>query len=62
MSHYCELVTANPKSRLNPKNFLQSCKEPGQYLDNDFVKANLFLQEIQVRIFDIFRHHIHQMQ
>eukprot|EP00112_Aurelia_sp_Birch-Aquarium-sp1_P017328 Seg4000.2 transcript_id=Seg4000.2/GoldUCD/mRNA.D3Y31 product="N-terminal kinase-like protein" protein_id=Seg4000.2/GoldUCD/D3Y31 len=49
LSHYCELVTANPKSRLNPKNFLQSCKEPGQYLDNDFVKANLFLQEIQIK-------------
>eukprot|EP00794_Sanderia_malayensis_P020441 gene20441-22457_t len=49
LPHYCELVTANPQSRLNPKDFLQRCKQNGQYLSNDFVKANLFLQEIQIK-------------
>eukprot|EP00795_Rhopilema_esculentum_P003077 gene3077-1363_t len=49
LSHYCELVTANPKSRLNPREFLHRCKTPCQYLDDDFVKANLFLQEIQIK-------------
>jgi len=49
LPQYCELVTANPKSRLNPKNFQEDCKKTGQYFDNDFVRANLFLQEIQIK-------------
>ncbi|XP_065661374.1 N-terminal kinase-like protein isoform X3 [Hydra vulgaris] len=47
--HYCDLVCANPKSRSNPKKFLENCTKAGQFLDNDFIKANLFLQEIQIK-------------
>ena len=48
--NYCELVSANPKSRPNPKQFKESCTNPGGFMDNDFVKAMVFLEEIQVRI------------
>lgn len=46
---YCELVSANPKSRPNPAKFLQSCLETGGYMDNTFVKTVLFLEEIQIQ-------------
>jgi len=47
--HYCDLVSANPKSRTNPKVFLEKTTEAGQFLCNDFIKANIFLQEIQIQ-------------
>ena len=48
LSHYGELVSANPKNRPNPTKFLTQCKSKGQYLCNSFVDANLFLAELQV--------------
>ncbi|XP_062381357.1 N-terminal kinase-like protein [Sardina pilchardus] len=49
VSHYCELVGANPKSRPNPANFLQNCRTSGGFLSNSFVESNLFLEEIQIK-------------
>lgn len=48
MTHYCELVGANPKVRPNPARFLQNCRAPGGFMNNRFVETNLFLEEIQV--------------
>ncbi|GAB1599861.1 N-terminal kinase-like protein [Argonauta hians] len=47
--NYCQLVSANPKSRPNPSAFLQSCKENGNFMDNSFVKTIMFLEEIQIQ-------------
>lgn len=49
VTHYCELVGANPKVRPNPARFLQNCRAPGGFMSNRFVETNLFLEEIQVR-------------
>ena len=48
LSHYGELVSANPKSRPDPAKFIAQCRAKGQYLANAFVDSNLFLAEIQV--------------
>lgn len=48
VTHYCELVGANPKVRPNPARFLQDCRAPGGFMSNRFVETNLFLEEIQV--------------
>ena len=50
VTHYVELVGANPKSRPNPAKFIENCRQPGGFMKNEFVDANLFLQELQVRI------------
>ncbi|XP_074648786.1 N-terminal kinase-like protein [Tubulanus polymorphus] len=47
--NYCELVGANPKSRPNPSKFLEDCCRPGRFLNNDFIKTMLFLEEIQIK-------------
>uniref|UniRef100_A0A8C5E1U0 N-terminal kinase-like protein n=1 Tax=Gouania willdenowi TaxID=441366 RepID=A0A8C5E1U0_GOUWI len=49
VSHYCELVGANSRSRPNPARFLQNCRAPGGFLSNSFVESNLFLEEIQIK-------------
>ncbi|XP_071948081.1 N-terminal kinase-like protein isoform X3 [Antedon mediterranea] len=49
ISNYCELVGANPISRPNPARFLQFCLETNGFMDNSFVKTNLFLEEIQIK-------------
>ncbi|XP_037531733.1 N-terminal kinase-like protein [Nematolebias whitei] len=49
VSHYCELVGANPRARPNPARFLQNCRAPGGFLSNSFVESNLFLEEIQIK-------------
>ncbi|XP_033110396.1 N-terminal kinase-like protein isoform X2 [Anneissia japonica] len=49
VSNYCELVGANPLSRPNPARFLQFCQEPNGFMDNIFVKTNMFLEEIQIK-------------
>ncbi|KAK7504801.1 hypothetical protein BaRGS_00003829 [Batillaria attramentaria] len=46
---YCELVSANPKSRPNPGAFLQECRKKGGFLNNSFVESMLFLEEIQIK-------------
>ncbi|XP_014787846.1 N-terminal kinase-like protein isoform X1 [Octopus bimaculoides] len=46
---YCQLVSANPKSRPNPSAFLQNCQENGNFMDNSFVKTIMFLEEIQIQ-------------
>ncbi|XP_031569276.1 N-terminal kinase-like protein [Actinia tenebrosa] len=47
--HYGELVSANPKMRPNPTKFIENCRSQGHYLKNDFVDANLFLRELQIK-------------
>uniref|UniRef100_A0A7M5UK70 N-terminal kinase-like protein n=2 Tax=Clytia hemisphaerica TaxID=252671 RepID=A0A7M5UK70_9CNID len=47
--HYGNLVCANPRQRTNPRDFLNNAKKPGQYLNNSFITANIFLQEIQLK-------------
>ncbi|XP_078001167.1 N-terminal kinase-like protein [Glandiceps talaboti] len=49
LPNYCELVGANPMSRPNPSKFIQDCKSPKGFMDNGFVKTNLFLEEIQIK-------------
>lgn len=49
LMHYCDLVHANPRKRTNPKDVLGKCLQPGHFFDNDFIKANLFLSEIQIK-------------
>lgn len=48
LSHYCELVSGNPRSRPSPATILLSLREQGGYLDNQFVSLNLRLEEIQI--------------
>ncbi|XP_046847732.1 N-terminal kinase-like protein isoform X2 [Xenia sp. Carnegie-2017] len=52
LSHYGELVSANPKSRPDPAKFIAQCRAKGQYLANTFVDSNLFLAEIQIKTQD----------
>ncbi|XP_041352355.1 N-terminal kinase-like protein [Gigantopelta aegis] len=47
--NYCELVSANPKSRPNPAKFIESCRQKGRFMDNSFVTSMLFLEEIQIK-------------
>lgn len=49
VTHYCELVGANPKVRPNPARFLQNCRAPGGFMSHRFVETNLFLEEIQIK-------------
>ena len=51
LSHYGELVSANPKSRPDPAKFISQCRAKGQYLANSFVDSNFFLAEIQVKYY-----------
>jgi SCY1-like protein 1 len=51
LSHYGELVSANPKGRPDPAKFITQCRAKGQYLANSFVDSNLFLAEIQVQYY-----------
>ena len=48
VSHYCEMVSANPKSRPNPSTLLSSLREHGGYLANQFVSIALQIEELQV--------------
>lgn len=46
---YCECVSANPRSRPSPQTILTRLSEPSSYFDNNFVKANQFLNELQIK-------------
>lgn len=46
---YCELVSANPKSRPNPGNLLEDLRKTGGFLNNSFVDTMLFLEQIQIK-------------
>lgn len=46
--HYVQLVGANPKSRPNPLKFIETCRGSQGFMDNKFVSAMLFMEEIQV--------------
>lgn len=48
VANYCELVSANPRSRPNPAKFLEACRAKDGFMDNKFVSTMLFLEEIQV--------------
>ena len=48
LSHYCEFVSANPRSRPNPTVLLSSLREHGGYLSNPFISIALRLEELQV--------------
>lgn len=47
--HYCEMVSANPKSRPNPSDLLSRLREHGEFLANQFVSIALRIEEVQVR-------------
>ena len=47
--HYCEIVSANPKSRPKPSDLLSSLREHGGYLSNQFISIALRIEELQVR-------------
>ena len=49
--HWAELVSANPQKRPNPEAFISNCRERKQFMDNMFVDCNLFLEEIQIKVF-----------
>lgn len=46
---YCELVSANPKTRPNPGSFLQDLRKKGAFLSSPFIDSMLFLEEIQIK-------------
>ncbi len=46
--HYCQMVSANPKSRPNPATLLSSLREHGGYLSNQFISIALRIEELQV--------------
>lgn len=46
--HYCELVSANPKSRPNPSVLLSSLREHGGFLASNYVSIALRIEELQV--------------
>lgn len=46
--HYCNLVGAS-KMHPNLARFLQNCQASGGFMNNCFVKTNLFLEEIQIK-------------
>lgn len=48
LSHYCEFVSANPRSRPNPTVLLSSLREHGGYLSNPYISIALRLEELQV--------------
>ena len=47
--HYCEMVSANPKSRPNPSDLLSSLREHGGYLSHQFISIALRTEELQVQ-------------
>ncbi|KAJ8308508.1 hypothetical protein KUTeg_013382 [Tegillarca granosa] len=47
--NYCELVSANPRSRPNPAKFIESCRSSKGFMNNSFVNTMLFLEEIQIK-------------
>ncbi len=52
IAHYCEMVSANPKSRPNPSNLLSQLREHGSFLANHHVSIALSIEEVQVRVND----------
>eukprot|EP00127_Corallochytrium_limacisporum_P000650 Clim_evm49s22 gene=Clim_evmTU49s22 len=46
---YIEMCSANPNSRPDPRQLLQSQTSPGGFFQNDFVRTNLFLEELTVK-------------
>ncbi len=48
MPYYCEMVSANLKSRPNPSNLLDQLREPGGFLANHHVSIALTIEEVQV--------------
>jgi SCY1-like protein 1 len=48
VSHYCELVSANPMSRPNPSTLLAALKAPNGYLSNPFISLALNIEELQL--------------
>lgn len=48
-SLYGRLVNPNPALRLAPSDFVAKCRASGCFLDNSFVDAMLFIEEIQIK-------------
>lgn len=46
---YRAFLHSDPKSRLNPSRFITDCKLSGGFLDNPFVTACLFLEELNIK-------------
>ncbi|CAG5124135.1 unnamed protein product, partial [Candidula unifasciata] len=49
IANYCELVSANPRSRPNPAKFIENCRQKGGFMRNTFVDSMMFLEEIQIK-------------
>eukprot|EP00039_Didymoeca_costata_P001736 m.54695 g.54695 ORF g.54695 m.54695 type:complete len:783 (+) comp10943_c0_seq1:194-2542(+) len=46
---FVKLISANPRSRPSPTSFLSEAKNQGNYLQNEFVDSNLFLDELAIK-------------
>ena len=46
---FIKLISSNPKSRPSPKKFITEARNKGNYLQNDFVDSNLFLDELAIQ-------------
>ena len=50
VADFCELVSANPKSRPKPSAFIDACRvAEGGFMANSFVETMLFIEEIQIK-------------
>ena len=49
VANYCELVSANPRSRPKPSSFIETCRAEGGFMANSFVETMLFIEEIQIK-------------
>jgi hypothetical protein len=49
LAPFVKLIGANPKSRPSPQNFIAEARNNGRYLDNDYVNATFFLEEINLK-------------
>eukprot|EP00041_Stephanoeca_diplocostata_P027424 m.753721 g.753721 ORF g.753721 m.753721 type:complete len:388 (+) comp23173_c0_seq11:614-1777(+) len=49
LAPFVKLIGANPSSRPSPTVFIEEARSNGKYLDNDFVNATFFLEEITLK-------------
>lgn len=46
---YKSLLSQSPQSRITFSKFIEVCRQPNGYFDNDFVKSSVFLDEIALK-------------
>eukprot|EP00912_Choanoflagellata_sp_UC4_P000384 UC4_evm5s236 len=49
LPHWASLLGQEARSRPSPAKFLESCQSTNQYMENTFVSANLFLEELSLK-------------